>query len=96
MRIALFGSNSSITQSLIPLLKEDHELFTLGRSNANFIVDINNILEDFEFVPTNSNISLNPMLLGKQKEEHKIAGVDFFIESNSEMAIVKISSLQKA
>ena len=48
MRIALFGSNSSITQSLIPLLKEDHELFTLGRSNANFIVDINNILEDFE------------------------------------------------
>ena len=38
MRIALFGSNSSITQSLIPLLKEDHELFTLGRSNANFIV----------------------------------------------------------
>lgn len=48
MRIALFGSNSSITQSLIPLLKEDNELFTLGRSNANFIIDINNILEDFE------------------------------------------------
>ena len=48
MRIALFGSNSSITQSLIPLLKEDNELFTLGRSNANFIIDINNILADFE------------------------------------------------
>ena len=48
MRIALFGSNSSITQSLIPLLNEDNELFTLGRSNANLIVDINNISEDFE------------------------------------------------
>lgn len=39
------------------------------------------IINDFEFVPTNSNITQNPMLLGKQKEEHAIAGVDFFIES---------------
>jgi isocitrate dehydrogenase len=39
------------------------------------------IINDFEFVPTNSNITQNPMLLGKQKDEHAIAGVDFFIES---------------
>ena len=48
MRIALFGSNSSITKSLIPLLIEENELITLGRSNANIIVDINAISKDFE------------------------------------------------
>lgn len=48
MRIALFGSNSSITQSLIPILTEDNDLITLGRSNANLIVDINTISVDFE------------------------------------------------
>lgn len=40
------------------------------------------MLNDFEFVPTNSQISVNPMLLGKQKEEHKIVGADFFVESS--------------
>jgi isocitrate dehydrogenase len=39
------------------------------------------IINDVEFVPTNSNISVNPMLFGKQKEEHKIVGADFFVES---------------
>ena len=37
---------------------------------------------NFVFVPTNSKISLNPMLLGKQNEEHKIVGADFFVECN--------------
>ena len=52
MRIALFGSNSSITKSLIPLLIEENEVFTLGRSNADIIVDLNNITKDFE-LPNN-------------------------------------------
>ena len=39
-------------------------------------------LNNFTFVPTNSKINANPMLLGNQKEAHKIAGVDFFVESN--------------
>ena len=39
-------------------------------------------LKNFEFVPTNTKISVNPMLSGKQKEEHKMVGADFFIESN--------------
>lgn len=39
-------------------------------------------LNNFTFVPTNSKITANPMLLGNQKEAHKIAGVDFFVESN--------------
>jgi isocitrate dehydrogenase len=40
------------------------------------------ILNDFAFVPTNSHISENPMLLGQQNEIHKIVGADFFVESN--------------
>lgn len=40
------------------------------------------VLEDVAFIPKNSNISTNPMLLSAQKEEHKIAGVDFFVESD--------------
>jgi isocitrate dehydrogenase len=51
------------------------------------------ILNDFEFIPTNSNISSNPMLLGKKKEQHSIAGVDFFIESELQAdAIAQIAS----
>jgi isocitrate dehydrogenase len=38
-------------------------------------------LNDFEFVPTNSNISKNPMLLSSQNQPHKIVGADFFVES---------------
>ena len=38
-------------------------------------------LEDFEFLPTNSQITENPMLLSKQPyEARKILGADFFIE----------------
>ncbi len=39
-------------------------------------------LKNFDFVPTNSKIAVNPMLLGNKNEEHKIVGVDFFIECN--------------
>ncbi|MFM6995320.1 MAG: NADP-dependent isocitrate dehydrogenase [Sediminibacterium sp.] len=38
-------------------------------------------LQDFEFLPTNSKITENPMLLSNQPNEvHKILGADFFIE----------------
>jgi isocitrate dehydrogenase len=38
-------------------------------------------LQDFEFLPTNSQITENPMLLSKQPyEARKILGADFFIE----------------
>jgi isocitrate dehydrogenase len=37
-------------------------------------------LNNFKFVPTNTKISVNPMLSGHKKEEHKIVGADFFIE----------------
>jgi len=39
-------------------------------------------LKNFEFIPTNSKITVNPMLEGSQKEERKIVGADIFIESN--------------
>lgn len=64
MRIALFGSNSSITKSLIPLLIEDNELFTLGRSNANIIVDINTISADFELPKNLDTLLLNSAHFG--------------------------------
>ena len=38
-------------------------------------------LKDFDFVSTNRAISNNPMLLGSNKESHKIVGADFFIET---------------
>jgi isocitrate dehydrogenase len=38
-------------------------------------------LKDFDFVSTNKAISKNPILLGSNKEPHKIVGADFFIES---------------
>ncbi len=39
------------------------------------------VLQDFQFVPTNSQITENPMLLSKQPyEARKILGADFFIE----------------
>ena len=50
-------------------------------------------LQDFEFIPTNSNIVENPMLLGKQHQAHKILGADFFVESTLQPnAIAKIAS----
>jgi len=48
MRIALFGSNSSITQDLKKVLANCNEIITLGRSNADVIVDINDIPKNFE------------------------------------------------
>ena len=38
-------------------------------------------LQDFDFVPTNSAITKNPMLLSSKNEPHKIVGADFFIET---------------
>ena len=38
-------------------------------------------LKDFDFVSTNKAISKNPILLGSNKEPHKIVGADFFIET---------------
>jgi len=38
-------------------------------------------LKDFDFVPTNSAITKNPMLLSSKNEAHKIVGADFFVET---------------
>lgn len=38
-------------------------------------------LQDFEFVPTNSAITKNPMLMSSKNEPHKIVGADFFVET---------------
>ena len=49
-------------------------------------------LNNFDFVPTNSKITVNPMLEGSHKEERKIVGADIFIESNLQPnAIAKIA-----
>ena len=50
-------------------------------------------LKDFDFVPTNSAITKNPMLLSSKNEAHKIVGADFFIETTlqpNELAAVAI------
>ena len=50
-------------------------------------------LPDFNFVPTNSAITKNPMLLSSKNEAHKIVGADFFIETTlqpNELAAVAI------
>lgn len=44
------------------------------------------ILKDFDFVPKNSAISKNPMLLLSKEEVHKMVGADFFVESNLQPA----------
>ena len=38
-------------------------------------------LNDFDFEAKNSHITENPMLLSQNKDIHKIAGADFFVES---------------
>lgn len=48
MQIALFGGNSSISKSLKTLLSEHNEVVTLGRSNSDIIIDINNIPNEFK------------------------------------------------
>jgi isocitrate dehydrogenase len=50
-------------------------------------------LPNFDFVPTNSAITKNPMLLSSKNEVHKIVGADFFIETTlqpNELAAVAI------
>ena len=50
-------------------------------------------LKDFDFVPTNSAITKNPMLLSSKNEVHKIVGADFFVETTlqpNELAAVAI------
>jgi len=50
-------------------------------------------LKDFNFVPTNSAITKNPMLLSSKNEAHKIVGADFFVETTlqpNELAAVAI------
>lgn len=79
MRIALFGSNSSITQSLIPLLNKDNELFTLGRSNANLIVDINNISEDFKLPKNLDTLLLNSAHFGGVEIEDYLNAININI-----------------
>jgi len=50
------------------------------------------LLKNFDFVPSNSKITENPILEGSQKEEHKIVGADFFIENTLQpAAIAKIA-----
>jgi isocitrate dehydrogenase len=50
-------------------------------------------LKDFDFVPTNSAITKNPMLISTKNEVHKIVGADFFVETTlqpNELAAVAI------
>jgi isocitrate dehydrogenase len=50
-------------------------------------------LKDFDFVPTNSAITKNPMLLSSKNEAHKIVGADFFVETTlqpNELAAIAI------
>jgi isocitrate dehydrogenase len=50
-------------------------------------------LKDFDFVPTNSAITKNPILLSSKNEVHKIVGADFFVETTlqpNELAAVAI------
>jgi isocitrate dehydrogenase len=50
-------------------------------------------LKDFDFVPTNSAITKNPMLVSTKNEVHKIVGADFFVETTlqpNELAAVAI------
>ena len=50
-------------------------------------------LKDFDFVPTNSAITKNPMLLSSKNEAHKVVGADFFVETTlqpNELAAVAI------
>ena len=49
MKIALFGANSSITKELKPMFEKISEVTTIGRSNADIIIDLSN---------TNSEIDL--------------------------------------
>jgi len=49
--------------------------------------------KDTVFVPANSAITKNPMLLGSKNETHKIVGADFFIETTlqpNELAAIAI------
>ena len=45
-------------------------------------------LQDFEFIPSVTAITSNPMLVGKLNEAHKVVGVDFFIESTLQPAAI--------
>ena len=45
MKIALVGVTSSISRALISLFKNKAEIVTLGRKNADIIVDLSNHLE---------------------------------------------------
>lgn len=46
MKVALVGVTSSITRALIPLFSGKAETITLGRKNADTIIDLNNHLEE--------------------------------------------------
>lgn len=45
-------------------------------------------LQNFEFIPSITAITSNPMLVGKLNEVHKVVGVDFFIESTLQPAAI--------
>jgi isocitrate dehydrogenase len=42
------------------------------------------MLSNFEVKPSNAKLEKNPMLQSNLNEQHKIVGVDFFIESNQQ------------
>jgi nucleoside-diphosphate-sugar epimerase len=45
MKVALVGATSSISKALIPLFKDKAEIITLGRKDADIIIDLNNYSE---------------------------------------------------
>ena len=45
-------------------------------------------LQNFEYIPSATAITNNPMLVGKVNEPHKVVGVDFFIESTLQPAMI--------
>jgi nucleoside-diphosphate-sugar epimerase len=45
MKVALVGVTSSISRSLMPLFKDKAEIITLGRKDADVIIDLNNFSE---------------------------------------------------
>ncbi|RZK22129.1 MAG: NAD(P)-dependent oxidoreductase [Flavobacterium sp.] len=51
MQIALFGANSSISQAVKPLFEKVSNVMTIGRSNADIILDLNNYPSEFNLPP---------------------------------------------
>jgi nucleoside-diphosphate-sugar epimerase len=50
--IVIIGGNSSISKALKPFLNKDHKVFTAGRANCDFYLDLNDTIEQYE-LPNN-------------------------------------------